>query len=124
MDIRDEQQSQRREPARPAGRRKFRLREGKAFFKQPTVWTPKMADQRVDEARNQDVRVALAELDEPAIGIDPAPFVTSHDRWAAKAPVSKWRRVICNSEIFSAHDQRIILAHRGGKFILGRTCFR
>src|SRR5687767_2338699 len=105
MNVRDEQESQWRKAAGPSGRRKLCLGQSEAFFEEPAIGTPKMADQRIDEARNDDIRVTLAELDQSAIGIDPAPLPAGHHFRRAKAPFVKSRRLIFISEILGAHSQ-------------------
>ncbi len=63
-----------------------------------------MADQRIDEARNENIEVALADLDPSVAWVDPPPFVAAHRSRRGKPSFSKTMELLFGRKNLGAHS--------------------
>jgi hypothetical protein len=77
VNVRYEQNAQRREALGPCRWGELRFNETKSAIKDPAVRTPDMAEKGIDEAGKKYIRVTLGELDYTAVRIYSAPLVTA-----------------------------------------------
>lgn len=63
-----------------------------------------MAEQRIDEARQKNVGVAIAELDQAAVWVDPAPLLTGHPPRRRELASAKLGKVLVRGAKLGAHS--------------------
>ena len=83
MNVGNQQDPERVQLRRPTLRRERSLGEGEAVLEQPAVGIPHGGEIRIQEARYDDVHVALQYLENSLVRIDPPPFPAGHHagRW-------------------------------------------
>jgi len=111
MNVGNQQHSQGIQFRRPILRRERSLSQDKAFFEQPTVRIPHGGEMRIQEARYHHVRVALQQLENSFVGIDPSPFFAGH--YAGRRKLSCVEGSRCGSPCYGGRNYLMDLGSAG-----------